>query len=176
VTLHINPSKIGELIGPGGKNIKKITADTGATIDIEDDGTVRIGAVDSAASEKAVEAVNRVTEEAEIGKVYKGKVKRIMDFGAFCEILPGKEGLVHVSELSDKFVSKVEDEVKIGDEFLVMVIEKDMQGRINLSKKLAADKTEGFVDEQIKQKEKERPKRRERHHDKRRGKHSKDKR
>ncbi|MEE8360187.1 MAG: polyribonucleotide nucleotidyltransferase [Candidatus Omnitrophota bacterium] len=174
VTLHINPSKIGELIGPGGKNIKKITAETGATIDIEDDGTVRIGAVDTVASEKAVEAVNKVTEEAEIGKVYMGKVKRLMDFGAFCEILPGKEGLVHVSALSDTFVSKVEDVVKIGDEFLVMVIEKDMQGRINLSRKEAIGKVEGEVDPECKNRE--RPKRGGKSHDRGRGKYNKDRR
>jgi polyribonucleotide nucleotidyltransferase len=159
VTLHINPSKIGELIGPGGKNIKKITADTGATIDIEDDGTVRVGATDAAASEKAVEAVNKITEEVIVGKIYMGKVKRLMDFGAFCEILPGKDGLVHVSELSDKYVSKAEEEVKIGDEFLVKVIEKDQQGRINLSRKQAVNQVEGSVDENFK--EQPRAKRRE---------------
>jgi polyribonucleotide nucleotidyltransferase len=139
VTIKINPSKIGELIGPGGKNIKKITADTGATIDIEDDGTVRIGATDGAVSDKAVEAVKAITAEVEVGKIYNGKVKRIMDFGAFCEVLPGKEGLVHVSELSDEYVGKVDDAVKIGDEFEVKVIEVDSQGRVNLSKKQAAD-------------------------------------
>jgi polyribonucleotide nucleotidyltransferase len=142
VTIKINPEKIGELIGPGGKNIKKITAETGATIDIEDDGTVRIGAADTATSDRAVEAVKRITEDVEIGKIYPGKVKRIMDFGAFCEVLPGKEGLVHVSELADRFVKRVEDEVKIGDEFPVKVIEIDSQGRINLSRKQAV---EGYV-------------------------------
>jgi len=143
VILRINPDKIGELIGPGGKNIKRITQETGATIDIEDDGTVQIGAVDTAASDKAVEAVKRITQGVEVGKIYMGKVKRIMEFGAFCEVLPGKEGLVRISELADKFVKKVEDEVKLGDEFPVKVIEVDPQGRINLSRKQAAEKKEG---------------------------------
>jgi len=147
VTIKINPSKIGELIGPGGKNIKKITADTGATIDIDDDGTVQVGHTDAAALEKALEAVKGITAEAEIGRIYLGKVKRIMDFGAFCEIMPGKEGLVHVSELSNTFVKSVEDEVKIGDEFPVKVIEVDQQGRVNLSKKSAIGKNVGDVEE-----------------------------
>lgn len=135
VTLKINPSKIGELIGPGGKNIKKITADTGATIDIEDDGTVHIGSVDAEASAKAVEAVKNITVEIEVGKVYKGKVKKILDFGAVCEILPGKEGLLHVSELADKYVSKVEDEIKLGEELEVKVINVEPSGKVSLSKK-----------------------------------------
>lgn len=135
VTVKINPSKIGELIGPGGKNIKKITADTGATIDIEDDGTVHIGAVDAEASAKAVEAVKNITVEVEVGKVYKGKVKKILDFGAVCEILPGKEGLLHVSELADKYVSKVEDEIKLGEELEVKVINVEPSGKVSLSKK-----------------------------------------
>lgn len=140
VTLRINPNKIGELIGPGGKNIKRITAETGATIDIEDDGTVQIAAADSSASEKAVEAVKRITEDVEVGKIYLGKVKKMTDFGVFCEILPGKEGLVHISELADKFVKKIEDEVKVGEEILVKVTEIDSQGRINLSRKQAVEK------------------------------------
>ena len=147
VAIKINPSKIGELIGPGGKNIKKITADTGATIDIDDDGTVQVGHTDAAALEKALEAVKGITAEAEIGRIYLAKVKRIMDFGAFCEIMPGKEGLVHVSELSNTFVKSVEDEVKIDDEFPVKVIEVDQQGRVNLSKKSAIGKNVGDVEE-----------------------------
>lgn len=140
VTLHINPSKIGELIGPGGKNVKRITAETGATIDIEDDGTVQIASMDASASQKAVEAVKKLTEEPEIGKIYLSKVKKIMEFGVFCEFLPGKDGLVHVSELADRFVKKVEDEVKVGDEILIKVIGIDAQGRVNLSRKQAINK------------------------------------
>jgi len=142
VTLRINQNKIGELIGPGGKNIKRITAETGATIDIEDDGTVQIAATDADNLDKALEEVKRITVEVEVGKIYNGKVKRIMDFGAFCEVLPGKEGLVHISELANKYVKKVEDEVKIGDEFPVKVIEVDAQGRVNLSRKQATDNGE----------------------------------
>ena len=139
VKLQINPSKIGEVIGPGGKMIKKITADTGATIDIEDDGTVLIASTDAKASEKAVEIVKGITAEVEVGKIYNGKVKRIMEFGAMCEILPGKEGLVRISELADKYVKNVEDEVKLDDEFPVRVIEVDHMGRLNLSKKQAVE-------------------------------------
>jgi len=136
ITLKINPDKIREVIGPGGKMIRKIIQDTGVTIDVEDDGTVQIASNDSAASAKAVDIIKRLTEEVEVGKIYTGKIKRLMNFGAFCEILPGKEGLIHVSELADKYVEKVEDVVKIGDEVQVRVIEIDQQGRINLSMKM----------------------------------------
>ncbi len=118
--------------------IKKIIAETGITIDIEDDGKVLIGSTDEKASQKAIEIIKSLTEDVEVGKIYSGKIKRIMNFGAFCEILPGKEGLIHVSELSNKFVEKVETEVSLGEEVLVKVIEIDSQGRINLSRKQAA--------------------------------------
>ncbi|OIO37992.1 MAG: polyribonucleotide nucleotidyltransferase [Candidatus Omnitrophica bacterium CG1_02_49_16] len=134
-TIKIDPDKIREIIGPGGKMIRKITAESGASIEVEDDGTVRIASSENVSTEKAIQMINGITEDAEVGKIYKAVVKRIMNFGAFCEILPGKEGLVHVSELSDTFVDKVENVVKIGDEILVKVIEIDSQGRINLSKK-----------------------------------------
>jgi Polyribonucleotide nucleotidyltransferase (polynucleotide phosphorylase) len=137
INLKINPEKIGELIGPGGKTIRKIIETTGVTIDIEDDGSVLVASTDSAATEKALEIIRGLTESAQIGKVYTGKIKRITNFGAFCEILPGKEGLIHVSELADKFVKNVEDVVKVGDEVKVKVIEIDELGRINLSKKQA---------------------------------------
>ncbi len=136
-TIKVDPDKIREIIGPGGKMIRKIQADSGADIEVEDDGTVRIASSDNEASEKAVEMINGITSDAEVGKIYKATVKRIMNFGAFCEILPGKEGLVHVSELSDTFVDKVDSVVKIGDQIMVKVIEIDQQGRINLSKKQA---------------------------------------
>lgn len=141
-TLKINPDKIRELIGPGGKTIRKIISETGVTIDIEDDGKVNIASTDKEAMEKAIEIINRLTEAPEVGKIYMAKVKRIMPFGAFVEFLPGQEGLVHVSELSDKYVKNVEDEVKVGDEFLVKLIEIDEQGRINLSRKQAMGKGE----------------------------------
>ncbi len=136
-TLRINPEKIGELIGPGGKTIKRIIEDTGVTIDIEDDGRVLIASTDEAKSRKAIEIVKGITSEPEIGKVYDAKVKRIMNFGVFCEFLPGKEGLVHVSELSKEFVKDINKVVKIGDEFKVKVIEVDELKRVNLSKKQA---------------------------------------
>lgn len=139
VTLHINTEKIGGLIGPAGKNVKKIIADTGASIDIDDDGTVQIAAMDPESLKQAVEAVKKHTVEAEIGKIYMGKVKKIAAFGAFCEILPGKDGLVHVSELSDKFVKNIEDEIKVGDEFPVKVLEVDSQGKVRLSRKQAVE-------------------------------------
>ena len=115
--------------------IRKIQADSGAKIEVEDDGTVRIASSDGESTQKAIRMVNGITEDAEIGKIYKATVKRIMNFGAFCEILPGKEGLVHISELSDSRVDNVESVVKIGDQIDVKVIEIDAQGRINLSKK-----------------------------------------
>ena len=133
--IKINTEKIGELIGPGGKNIKAIIAATGASIDINDDGTVLVGSTDAAKSEAAIRMIKAIAEDVEVGRIYSGKVKRIMPFGVFVEIAPRKEGLVHVSELSATFVKKVEDIVKVGDEFKVKVIGVDELGRINLSKK-----------------------------------------
>lgn len=135
--LKINTEKIGEVIGPGGKTIKAIIAATGASIDIEDDGTVLVGSNDAAKSADAIRMIKAITDDVEVGRIYIGKVKRIMPFGAFCEIAPRKEGLVHVSELADKFVKNVEEVVKIGDEIKVKVIGIDEMGRINLSKKQA---------------------------------------
>jgi polyribonucleotide nucleotidyltransferase len=135
--LKINPEKIGELIGPGGKMIRRITQESGATVDVEDDGTVMVASADAAAAQKALDFIRGLTEEAEIGRIYQGVVKRITNFGAFCEITPGKEGLCHVSELSDQFVPKVEDVVKLGDTLAVKVVEIDSMGRINLSHKQA---------------------------------------
>ena len=137
-TLKINPEKIGELIGPGGKNIRKIVEETGATIDIEDDGRVIVASTDAKASEAAIARISAVTEEAQVGKIYQGRARKIMPFGVFCEILPGTDGLVHVSELAEGFVKRVEDHVKVGDVFPVKVISIDEQGKINLSRKQAA--------------------------------------
>ncbi|MBU4252846.1 MAG: polyribonucleotide nucleotidyltransferase [Candidatus Omnitrophica bacterium] len=137
--LKINTEKIGELIGPGGKTIKAIIAATGASIDIKDDGTVLVGSVDAAKSDAAIKMIRAITDEVEVGRIYFGKVKRIMQFGAFVEIAPRKEGLVHVSELSKDFIKKIDDVVKVGDEFKVKVIGVDELGRINLSKKQAED-------------------------------------
>jgi len=135
--LKINTEKIGELIGPGGKTIKAIIAATGASIDIKDDGTVLVGSVDAGKSDAAIKMIRAITDDVEVGRIYFGKVKRIMPFGVFVELAPRKEGLVHVSELSSTFVKKVEDVVKVGDEFKVKVIGIDELGRINLSKKQA---------------------------------------
>jgi polyribonucleotide nucleotidyltransferase len=133
--IKVNPEKIGALIGPGGKSIKKIIAQTGASIDIQDDGNVLVASTDTSKSKAAIEMIKAITDDIEVGRIYIGKVKRIMPFGAFCEIAPGKEGLVHVSELADSFVKNVEDIVKVGDEIKVKVIGIDELGRINLSKK-----------------------------------------
>ncbi|MBU0895280.1 MAG: S1 RNA-binding domain-containing protein, partial [Candidatus Omnitrophica bacterium] len=137
VSIKLPQGKIGEVIGPGGKNIKKIIQETGVTVDIDDDGICQVASQDGAAIEKAVAIIRGMIEEPEVGRVYRGKIKRIMNFGAFCEILPGKEGLIHVSELAAKFVKNVEDVVKVGDEVNVKVMEIDQQGRVNLSKKQA---------------------------------------
>jgi polyribonucleotide nucleotidyltransferase len=135
--IKVSPDKIGELIGPGGKTIKKIIASTGVSIDIQDDGNVLIGSTDAAKSQEAIKMIKAIAEEIEVGRIYIGKVKRIAPFGAFCEIAPNKEGLVHISELSEYFVKDVEDIVKVGDEIKVKVIGIDDLGRINLSKKQA---------------------------------------
>ena len=134
-TIHVDPEKISKIIGPGGKTIKKIVEETGAKIDIEEDGRVYIAAVNSEEAAKAIDMINGITAEAEVGKVYTGKVTRLMSFGAFVEILPGKEGLVHISQLSTERVNKVEDVVSVGDEIVVKVTEIDQKGRINLSRK-----------------------------------------
>jgi polyribonucleotide nucleotidyltransferase len=140
VTIKINPENIGALIGPGGKNIRKIIELTQTSIDVEDDGTVKVASSDSAAVERALDMVRGLTEEPEVGKIYHAKVKKLMNFGCFVEILPGKEGLVHVSELDDKYVKNVEEVVKVGDEFDVKVVAIDDLGRVNLSRKQAKPK------------------------------------
>ncbi|HUB27589.1 MAG TPA: polyribonucleotide nucleotidyltransferase, partial [Tepidisphaeraceae bacterium] len=145
LTVRIDPEKIGKLIGPGGKNIKKLQEDTGAQIDIEDDGTVYVSAADQVSAEKARDLVEAMTAEVKVGKIYAGKVVSIKEFGAFVEIAPETDGLCHVSELSDRYVERVEDYVKIGDEVRVKVILIDDQGRIKLSRK-AAMKEEGLSD------------------------------
>lgn len=134
-TLKINPDKIKDVIGPGGKVIKKITEESGAKIDIEEDGTVYVAAADQASANKAIEAINAITAEPEIGKIYTGKVTRLMNFGAFVEFMPGREGLVHISQLAKERVEKVEDVVNVGDEIVVKLVEIDAKGRMNLSRK-----------------------------------------
>lgn len=143
ITFTIHPDKIRDVIGAGGKIIKKIVEETGAKIDIEDDGRVFIAAVDGKAGEKAAAIIRSLTEDIEVGKIYNGKVVRIMDFGAFVEVIPGvlglsgKDGLVHISQLDVNRVAKVEDVVKVGDQILVKATGIDKQGRLNLSRKEA---------------------------------------
>lgn len=136
VSMMIHPDKIRDVIGPGGKVIKKIVEDTGVKIDIEDDGRVLIMSNDAEASAKAVKIVEDITREVEVGGIYLGKVVRVTDFGAFVEVLPGKDGLVHISQLALERVNKVEDVVKVGDEIMVKCTEIDKQGRVNLSRKV----------------------------------------
>jgi polyribonucleotide nucleotidyltransferase len=137
LTTTIDPMKIGDVIGPGGKTIKNIIGQTGVKIEIEEDGTVLIASVDEEAAAQALEMIEYLTAEVDVGKIYLGKVTRITRFGAFVEILPGKEGLLHISQLVDYRVERVEDILREGDEVLVKVINIDEQGRINLSRKAA---------------------------------------
>ncbi|MCQ9206737.1 MAG: polyribonucleotide nucleotidyltransferase [Omnitrophica bacterium] len=139
VNLKVNPEKIKDIIGPGGKMIKSIIRDTGATINVEDDGSVQVASSDDAATARAIKIIEGLCAEVEVGRIYTGTITRIMNFGAFCEILPGKEGLIHVSELADKFVKDVSSEVKVGDEVKVRVMEIDAQNRVNLSRKRAIE-------------------------------------
>jgi DNA polymerase III epsilon subunit family exonuclease len=137
ITIKINPEKIRDVIGKGGSVIRKIQEETGTEINVEDDGTVQIAAVSGENSRKAVQWIESLTREVEVGGLYLGKVTRIMGFGAFVEILPGKEGLVRIGELADYHVPTVEDVVSVGDEVMVVVTEIDRQGRVNLSRKAA---------------------------------------
>ena len=137
LTIRIDPDKIGKVIGPGGKSIKKIQADTGANVDIEDDGLVTVSGLDAAGAERALETIRAMTEEAQVGRIYEGRVTSVKDFGAFVEILPGQDGLCHISELDDNYVAKVSDVCKMGDSMQVKVIAVDDQGRIKLSRKVA---------------------------------------
>jgi polyribonucleotide nucleotidyltransferase len=141
ITIKINPEKIGKLIGPGGKSVKAIQAETGAEIDIEDDGTVVISCLDAAKAERALAMVQRITEDVQVGRIYDGKVISIKDFGAFIEIQDGQDGLCHISELDDNYVRTVSDVVKVGDVVKVKVIAIDEQGRVKLSRKAALKAT-----------------------------------
>jgi DNA polymerase III epsilon subunit family exonuclease len=137
ITIKINPEKIREIIGKGGSMIRKIQEETQTEINVEDDGTVEIAAVSGENSRKAIQWIESLTRDVEVGALYMGKVTRIMGFGAFVEILPGKEGLVRIGELADYHVPTVEDVVSVGDEIMVVVLEVDRQGRVNLSRKAA---------------------------------------
>jgi polyribonucleotide nucleotidyltransferase len=136
-TVKINPEKIGALIGPGGKNIKRLVEESGCEIDIEDDGTVNIFSVSPEGMKIALDAITGMTAEAEIGKIYRGKVVTVKEFGAFVEFLPGKDGLVHISELANFRVKQTEDIVKVGDDITVKCLGVDEKGRVRLSRKAA---------------------------------------
>ena len=135
MTIQIDPDKIRDVIGPGGKNIRAITEKSGAKIDIEDSGEIKIASVDGKASEMAIAMIRDLTQEAEVGKIYLGTVQRIMDFGAFVQIFPGTDGLLHISQIAEERVRDVRDFMKEGDEVMVKVIEVDRQGKIRLSRK-----------------------------------------
>jgi len=138
ITFKINPDKIRDVIGKGGATIRAITEETGASIDLSDDGTVKIASVDSAAGKEAQRRIEQLTADVEVGKIYEGRVSKLMDFGAFVNVLPGKDGLVHISQISDERVEKVSDKLKEGDMVKVKVLEIDKQGRIRLSMKAVA--------------------------------------
>ena len=137
ITLKINPEKIGALIGPGGKNIKRIVEESGCEINIEDDGTVNIYSNAEAGMKIAREAIEGMTAEAEVGRIYRGKVVTIKEFGCFVEFMPGKDGLCHISELANFRVKQTEDIVKLGDEIWVKCLGIDEKGRVRLSRKAA---------------------------------------
>ena len=139
LTMKIHPDKIREVIGKGGAVIRSITEETGTTIDITDDGTVVIASVNRSAAEEAKKRIDMIVSDVEPGRIYEGKVAKLMDFGAFVTILPGKDGLVHVSQISNERVEKVSDKLKEGDIVKVKVLEVDKQGRIRLSMKAVAE-------------------------------------
>jgi len=143
--IHINPDKIREVIGPGGKIIKRITEETGAQIDIEDSGEVRIAAVNSEGGKRALELIKNITEDPEVGKVYQGKVRSVVTFGAFVEIVPGRDGLLHISEIEHHRVARTEDVLNVGDMVMVKVIGVDRDGKIKLSRKALLPEPEGGV-------------------------------
>jgi polyribonucleotide nucleotidyltransferase len=143
LTMKIHPDKIREVIGKGGTTIRSITEETGATIDINDDGTVVIASVNREAADAAKKRIEQIVSDVEPGRIYEGKVAKLMDFGAFVTILPGKDGLVHVSQISNERVEKVSDKLKEGDIVKVKVLEVDKQGRIRLSMKAVAEDEKG---------------------------------
>lgn len=147
VRIQINPDKIRDVIGPGGKVINKIIDETNVKIDTEQDGTIYISSPDSEMNARAQEMIENIVREAEVGEYYLGKVKRIEKFGAFVELFPGKDGLLHISEIQEKRTNKVEDVLKLDDELLVKVIEIDRQGRVNLSRKQVVKEQEAKKDE-----------------------------
>jgi polyribonucleotide nucleotidyltransferase len=145
IILNIPPDKIREVIGPGGKIIKRITEETGTQIDIEDSGEVRIAAINSEGGRRAEEMVRNITEDPEPGRVYQGKVRSVVTFGAFVEIVPGRDGLLHISEIDHHRVARTEDVLNVGDMVMVKVIGVDRDGKIKLSRKALLPEPEGGV-------------------------------
>ncbi|MBI1337511.1 MAG: polyribonucleotide nucleotidyltransferase [Phycisphaera sp.] len=141
LTIHIHPEKIGKLIGPGGKTIRGLEADTGAKIEVEEDGTILVSGVGEGKAERAIEEIEKLCAEVKMGATYTGRVTSIKDFGAFIEVIPGQDGLCHISEISDGYVNRVDDIVKLGDEVKVKVINIDEQGRVKLSRKAVMAET-----------------------------------
>ena len=141
-TILISPDRIRDLIGPGGKHIKGIVEQTGVTVDVDDAGKVSVAAIDEQAAAQAIQLIKGYTEEPEVGRVYLGQVVKVVDFGAFVRILPGAEGLLHISELADERVENVKDIVDEGDEVLVKVLNIDRGGKIRLSRKAALAQAE----------------------------------
>jgi polyribonucleotide nucleotidyltransferase len=139
LTIKINPEKIRDVIGKGGAVIRALCEETGTTIDIEDDGTVKIASADGAAAQEAKRRIEQITADVEVGRIYDGKVVKLMDFGAFVAILPGRDGLVHISQISSERVQNVSDKLSEGDVVRVKVLEVDKQGRIRLSIKAVAE-------------------------------------
>ena len=153
-TVKIPVDKIGKIIGPGGKTIRGIIDETGVTIDVADDGTVSVGSTDGESAQRALDMIAELTASPELGRVYTGKVVRIADFGAFVEFMPGLDGLVHISQLSDHRIEKVEDEVRLGDEIMVMVVDIDPTGRVRLSRQAVL---EGWSPEEARRRAGRRP-------------------
>jgi polyribonucleotide nucleotidyltransferase len=143
VTMQINPEKIRDVIGPGGKVIRAIQSETDTRVEVEDTGLVKIIAVNKEAAEKARKTIEAIVQEAEVGAIYEGTVRKIMDFGAFVEIFPGTDGLVHISQLDFKRVNRVTDVLKEGDKVLVKVLEVDRDGKIRLSRKAVLEEQKG---------------------------------
>ena len=147
VSFKVDSDKIRDIIGKGGATIRSITEESGATVDIEDDGTVRVFGQDKTARDKAVAMIEEITAEAEVGAIYTGRVERIVDFGAFVNILPGKDGLLHISQIANERVENVSDHLSEGDEVRVKVLDVDQRGRIKLSIKELLDDEEQEVEE-----------------------------
>jgi polyribonucleotide nucleotidyltransferase len=150
LTIKIDPEKIGAIIGPGGKTIRSIQERTGVRIDVENDGTVFIAGQDGPSAEIALEEIKGLTEEAEVGRIYTGTVNRIESYGVFVEFMPGKDGMVHISQLADYHVARVEDEVKLKDEIMVMVTNVDPDGKVRLSRQAVL---EGWTAEEAREKD-----------------------